>query len=273
MQVIFFLCKEPRATTITRILTMAKQQTESDNELIHEKGFLPKTVADKYFAQLSQLEQPLIPWDDKFSWIPGGKPLPQSVYFYDAQEREQRPKALLEEIVQLVERTYDTKAAVAWCNLFRAGHKNDSIAWHQDQYGMSLFVLSLGATRNVEVRPHRGWLSTAVGPHATRTLRVRHGDLYHWTDKFDQQHDHRVPPPPQPAIEEYDGPRISVLVLAHPTGSNADPAKLQCKAMDPVYTGQCTCGGFLHPAKQTLMGPVRKCQACHKKYYYPWGSS
>ncbi|CAB9521332.1 expressed unknown protein [Seminavis robusta] len=202
-------------------------------QLVHEKSFLSREKADHYYARLESE----LPWGP-FSWVPGTKPLKQLVYFYDVQEQHVRPNACLDELIQLVETTYHTKSIVTWCNLFR--DSNDLIDWHQDQYGMSLYISIIG------------------------TLSLAHGDLYHWNKQFDANHQHRVP-----AGEE--GKRISILVLGHPIGSHANPDKLQTDTMSPVYTGQCNknnCQGFLGPAKATMTNAERKCQTCGNKYRY-----
>ena len=72
---------------------------EVEKHLIHEKGFLNQVDADTYYAHLDNG----LPWGNN-SWIPGEKPLKQLVYFYDLEERHVRPNALLEELLQLVER-------------------------------------------------------------------------------------------------------------------------------------------------------------------------
>lgn len=224
----------------------------------HEKGFLNQEQADSYYARLDSG----LPWGN-FSWAPGEKPLKQLVYAYDLEERNLRKNPILEELIHMVETKYNTKSVITWCNKFRSS--SDKIDWHQDQYGMSLFVLSFGANRPVEIRPYKNpWLSTkGMDRPATHKLDLKHGDLYHWTAEFDEKMEHRVPP------AEVDGPRISILILGHPINSNNDPAQLQKRTMSPFYTGQCTkCKGFLKEIKMTLTDAERKCKSCGKKYYY-----
>ncbi|CAB9531192.1 expressed unknown protein [Seminavis robusta] len=227
-------------------------------QLVHEKSFLSREKADHYYARLESE----LPWGP-FSWVPGTKPLKQLVYFYDVQEQHVRPNACLDELIQLVETTYHTKSIVTWCNLFR--DSNDLIDWHQDQYGMSLYVLSFGASRPVEIRPYNWSALLTSDGSPTQTLSLAHGDLYHWNKQFDANHQHRVP------ASGEDGKRISILVLGHPIGSNVNPEKLQTDTMSPVYTGQCNsnnCQGFLGPAKATMTNAERKCQTCGNKYRY-----
>mmetsp|Transcript_15902 Transcript_15902/g.17953 ORF Transcript_15902/g.17953 Transcript_15902/m.17953 type:complete len:234 (+) Transcript_15902:323-1024(+) len=227
--------------------------TEAD--LVHEKAFLKQETADEYYGRLDGM----LPWD-KYRWAPGMSPLKQLVYFYDKEQRETNKSPVLEELVTIIERRFNTKAEVTWCNKFR--DSKDLITWHQDRYGMSLFVFSFGASRPVEVRKKVGMFSSS-SKKAERSLLVEHGDLYRWTDDYDKMHEHRVPP----AVT--DGPRISILILTRPAGSVNAPAHLQKKMlMAPIYSGQCSkCQGFLAQAKGSIY-PTRKCKQCKKSYAY-----
>ena len=234
-------------------------EKDPSKQLVHEKNFFDQAKADEYYAKLDTG----LPWGE-YSWVPGQKPLKQLVYFYDLQERNTKPNPLLEGLIQHIETTFNTKSVVTWCNKFR--NSQDKIDWHQDQYNMSLYVLSFGANRPVEVRPKKNMLLSDYNRPATQILDVQHGDLYYWTPQFDKTMEHRVPP----AI--VDGPRISILVLGYPINSNENPTVLQpSNLMEPVYTGQCSkveCGGFLKEAKNTMFGTERKCKKCDKRYYF-----
>eukprot|EP00122_Pirum_gemmata_P008368 Pgem_evm1s7713 len=257
---------------------MSMNSNDELDTVTHIKQFFNQEKADQIMEKF--LTPNCVQWQ-KFSWYPGHT-LKQLVYVYDAEQRHIHRNPVLEELVNIIETKFNTKTELIWCNFFR--DSKDLIEWHQDQYNMSLFVFSFGASRPVEIRPlsskYYKQPKKITNPNNINTdssklnynnnnrnnnkrLILEHGDLYYWSARFDKQHEHRVPP----AKEE--GQRISILILAQEVNSNSDPQLLQQNHLDPVYSGVCGgCQGFLAKANDSLLNPTRKCKSCGEKYGY-----
>ncbi|GMH32652.1 hypothetical protein BSKO_00486 [Bryopsis sp. KO-2023] len=164
--------------------------------------FVPAFVedADVLFARLRDE----LKWNAKYRWNLFYK-LPQAVFHYKVKQRRTKPIALLEDIIERVERLHNAKASDVWCNLFRDG--KDHIEWHQDQYGEHLTTLSLGAPRLFQLRP-------ISRREDVSEIELNHGDLYTWSPETDKKHEHCVP-----AAPAMTSPRISVVVWTQPPGS------------------------------------------------------
>lgn len=144
------------------------------------------------------------PWDLKPKLY--GEPLTQHAYEYKRYKKKNSAQlrqkysglAQLELLCQKLEHDFDGTVVDVWCNRFQ--HVSHGIPWHHDTYGHHIFVLSLGASRQVEFRNDK--------TREISTLEPCSGDLYFLPIRVNDSHLHRVC--------SGDGTRISLVFFFKP---------------------------------------------------------
>lgn len=157
------------------------------NPIHHVKEFIASKEANSYYLRLLGLNWKEVTWGT-------GRKLPRLIYRYDDDNVE-----VLNELISLIEITFDTKVKGVWCNQYRSG--NDWTPEHQDSYGSDVFTLSFGESRtcyfrNLQTKERRDFL-------------LESGDLLYFTPEIDATHKHCVP-----KTKKNKGIRISVVLFA-----------------------------------------------------------
>lgn len=153
----------------------------------HYPRFLDDDLATQYFDQCKQQ----IPFQEML-WRAGRK-LPRLVYRYDPEERQIK---ILNRLIKLVEFKGHRTVMGVFCNYYRNG--NDYTPWHQDSYGADIFTLSLGATREFQMKFHN--------QAGVVSYQLQNGDGYYFSQQINAQMKHCIP-----KIKEIVGERISIV--------------------------------------------------------------
>jgi len=155
----------------------------------HIKGVFSKKDADEYFRRLRDE----IPWS-QISWSPG-QPLPRLVFNYKELERQTCRQEVLEELIFLIEETFETGVRAAQCNYYRNG--DDFRPYHQDNRRRHTFILSLGHPRKMAAKEKDS-------PEG-KMFRLSGGDIFYASSKANRKYEYS-------SIREplVVGPRIEV---------------------------------------------------------------
>ena len=159
----------------------------------YHPSFIPSETANEY---LTIIEKELV-WT-KFKpspksrlvsrWAPGGSKLSDSI---------------MEALVGQLQDTCGVSVEGTFLNLYANGQ--DYCPYHKDRYGMDVFTLSLGASRDFLLK------RDGTGQSATKTT-LRSGDVYFMPRSIHTDHKHSIP-----RRKNHEGKRISVVFFTQPT--------------------------------------------------------
>jgi alkylated DNA repair dioxygenase AlkB len=144
---------------------------------------------DKGEVLLSVL-QALVPWS-----IFGPSPNSRQVYRWD--DRTPSPLCgILSDMVHRLERERKVTVKGVFLNLYQDG--KDYCPYHRDMYGTDVYTISLGATRDLLIKPDNG--------DKTIKYSLRSGDLYYMSKAINSTHRHSIP-----KRKNVNGTRISIV--------------------------------------------------------------
>ena len=142
-------------------------------EIEHIRAMLSPKDSNDYFRQLKDT----LPWGE-ITWTEG-KPLPRLVFNYDELERLSHQCQVLEELILLIEETYETNVSNVQCNYYRNG--DDFRPYHRDYHKRHAFVLSLGASRKTVSRKRNS-------PEG-KVYQMRRGDVLYSSSKINTKYE------------------------------------------------------------------------------------
>lgn len=141
-------------------------------KLKHVSAFLSKDTADTALEVL----QACIPWG-KFALSPNSRKVCQwKPGVSDAD-------IIILNIKDQLEQTENVTVHGVFLNLYQNG--NDHCPYHRDQYGTDVYTVSLGATRDLLVKPD--------GLGKTQKITLKSGDLYYMAESLHKDHKHSIP--------------------------------------------------------------------------------
>jgi alkylated DNA repair dioxygenase AlkB len=151
-------------------------------------NFIPVEDAKVYFDILSKS----VAWETF-------KPSPNSrkVYKY-------KPPTIIDplihHLISRIESEYKTSVKGVFMNIYEDG--NDHCPYHKDMYGMDVFTISLGSTRDLLIK------RDGKNTKATK-ITLNSGDLYFMDERLHLNHKHSIP-----KRTRVLGSRISVVFFA-----------------------------------------------------------
>jgi alkylated DNA repair dioxygenase AlkB len=160
--------------------------------LKHVPSFLEKEEAEIALNVL----QALIPWTS-FALSPNSRKV--CLWKPGISDAD----SIVIDIKNKVERMEHVTIHGVFLNLYQNG--NDYCPYHRDQYGTDVYTISLGATRDLLVKPD--------GKGETKKITLKSGDLYYMAEKLHADHKHSIPK--RAGIHL---PRISVVFFATKLG-------------------------------------------------------
>lgn len=155
----------------------------------HIKKFLDKKNSNDTYKQLKGMKE----WE-KVKY--GRGYLPRLVC--RASHNSDQLWIIMKDIVSSIEKKWNCQVEGLWGNWYRDG--KDYTPDHKDQYGCDIYCLSLGGSRRVRFRNDES--------NKLSYITTSNGDLYYFTEEFDNTHQHSVP---KTTSSFYQDERISIV--------------------------------------------------------------
>ncbi len=146
---------------------MTHLKPAADTYLRHIPGFVATDQADT----MLHLLQACIPWS---SFAPS----PNSRKVCRWQLGMSDADSIIHDLQHKLERTENVTVQGTFLNLYQDG--KDYCPYHRDLYGTDVYTISLGATRDLLVKPD--------GSGDTRKITLKSGDLYYMDEKLHKNH-------------------------------------------------------------------------------------
>ena len=179
----------PKSIQNDKLLTPKLEVQKNLPDILHISKWISNDL-DEWFYQLYNE----IPWTYA-EWKPGSK-LHRMVYRYNFNDEIKS----IEKLSSIIETGFpEFKVRGVWCNLYRDGL--DYTPYHQDIYGLNIFTVSFGVTRDCLIKSISGGSSTKYT--------LESGDMLYFNQKYNLLHKHSIP-----VRTNLKDPRISIVFFA-----------------------------------------------------------
>jgi hypothetical protein len=146
-------------------------------DIEHTKGMFESPDTNDFFTKLKQN----LPWS-QLSWSEG-RTYHRFVFNYGEIERSYNKYDILEELILLVEETYETDIIELWCDYFPNG--DNHTIYNQKNYNKNTIILTFGGPRKLLMRDK----TTKKGKKIT----LDSGDMFYTSKKVNCDYEFSIP--------------------------------------------------------------------------------